>query len=147
MGGAKMSGPKGIGDTQRLASAFAATRRNLQGASSAGAVGAGAATLGPPPPLRRGVVAGANAEVRKARLEFAAKQAPPDSAQHPEARAEIYRNLNGRLRDLAPAIYAYEFTGVYGIRNGIEVPNLEDDSKRYSISAFSMLFKDMRVTD
>ena len=65
----------------------------------------------------------------------------------PEKRAEIYRNLNGRLRDLAPAIYAYEFTGVYGIRNGIEVPNLMDDSKRYSISAFSMLFKDMRVTD
>ncbi|WP_428928904.1 ABC transporter substrate-binding protein [Marinibacterium sp. SX1] len=65
----------------------------------------------------------------------------------PEKRAEIYRNLNGRLRDLAPAIYAYEFTGVYGIRNGVEVPNLMDDSKRYSISAFSMLFKDMRVTD
>ena len=65
----------------------------------------------------------------------------------PEKRAAIYRDLNGRLRDLAPAIYAYEFTGVYGIRNGIEVPNLEDASKRYPISAFSMLFKDMRVTD
>ncbi|OWU78056.1 twin-arginine translocation pathway signal protein [Marinibacterium profundimaris] len=65
----------------------------------------------------------------------------------PETRAQIYRDLNARLRDLAPAIYAYEFTGVYGIRNGIEVPNLEEEGKLYPTSGFSMLFKDIRVTD
>ncbi|WP_246849197.1 ABC transporter substrate-binding protein [Rubellimicrobium arenae] len=62
-------------------------------------------------------------------------------------RAEIYKQLNARLTELAPDIFAYEFTGAYAIRNGVEVPALEDDSKRYPLQSFNMLFKDMRVTE
>ncbi len=65
----------------------------------------------------------------------------------PEARAEIYTSMAERLRDLAPAIWAYEFTGVYGVRNGVEVPNLQEEGKLYPISGFSMLFKDIQVND
>ncbi len=62
-------------------------------------------------------------------------------------RAEIYRELNLRLRDLAPDIFAYEFTGVYAVRNGVEVPNLSNADSRYPLSSYSMLFKDMQIND
>jgi peptide/nickel transport system substrate-binding protein len=62
-------------------------------------------------------------------------------------RGEIYSQLNKRLRDLAPAIFAYEFTGVYAVRNGVEVHNLKDATTRYSPASFSMLFKDISVNE
>ena len=62
-------------------------------------------------------------------------------------RAEIYRNLNTRVRELAPDIFAYEFIGVYAIRNGVEVPALADASTRYPLASFSLLFKDMIVPE
>lgn len=62
-------------------------------------------------------------------------------------RAEIYGELNDRLTELAPAIFAYEFTGTYAIRNGVEVPALEDPALRYPLQGFNMLFKDMRIPE
>jgi peptide/nickel transport system substrate-binding protein len=62
-------------------------------------------------------------------------------------RAAIYGQLNDKLRDLAPDVFAYEFVGVYAIRKGVEVPDLQDDSKRYPLSSFSLLFKDMSIND
>lgn len=61
------------------------------------------------------------------------------------ARAEIYKQLNARLTELAPDIFAYEFTGAYAIRNGVEVPALENDAMRYALQSFNMRFKDMRI--
>lgn len=65
----------------------------------------------------------------------------------PDKRAEIYAALNARLTDLAPDVFAYEFTGVYAVRNGVEVPNLTDETTRYSPSGFSMMFKDMQINE
>jgi len=62
-------------------------------------------------------------------------------------RDAIYQQLNLRLRALAPDIFAYEFTGVYAVRNGINIPDLEEPGKRYPMASFSMLFKDMQVHD
>lgn len=62
-------------------------------------------------------------------------------------RAQIYGQLNDRLRALAPDIFAYEFVGVYAIRKGVEVPDLENDAKRYPLSSFSLLFKDVSIND
>ncbi|MDO5605411.1 MAG: ABC transporter substrate-binding protein [Paracoccus sp. (in: a-proteobacteria)] len=64
-----------------------------------------------------------------------------------DTRTAIYRELNQRLRDLAPSIFAYEFTPVYAIRDGVEVPNLENPDQRYPIGGYSMLFKDMRINN
>ncbi|MFV0385340.1 ABC transporter substrate-binding protein [Paracoccus sp. (in: a-proteobacteria)] len=65
----------------------------------------------------------------------------------PDKRAPIYRDLNRLLRDLSPDIVAYETNGVYAVRNGVEVPNLAQPERRYPISAYSMLFKDIQVND
>jgi peptide/nickel transport system substrate-binding protein len=62
-------------------------------------------------------------------------------------RAAIYADLNAKLRDLAPDVFAYEFVGVYAIRKGVEVPDLQDDAKRYPLSSFSLLFKDVSIND
>lgn len=62
-------------------------------------------------------------------------------------RAAIYEELNARLRELAPDIFAYEFIGVYAVRNGVEVPNLKDETTRYPLSSFSMLFKDISINE
>ncbi len=60
-------------------------------------------------------------------------------------RAAIYGELNAKLRDLAPDIFAYEFVSVYPIRKGVEVHDLEDPKLDYPISSFSLLFKDISI--
>jgi peptide/nickel transport system substrate-binding protein len=60
-------------------------------------------------------------------------------------RAAIYGQLNSRLRDLAPDIFAYEFVSVYAIRNGVVMHDLEDPKLEYPISSFSLLFKDVSI--
>lgn len=62
-------------------------------------------------------------------------------------RAEIYAELHTAIGELAPAIFAYEFIGVYAIREGVEVPNLMDDDRRYSLASYSLLFKDISIND
>ncbi len=63
------------------------------------------------------------------------------------ARAAIYEELNARLRELQPAVFAYEFIGVYAVRNGVEVHNLKDETTRYPLASFSMLFKDISINN
>lgn len=65
----------------------------------------------------------------------------------PDKRAAIYAELNQKLTDLAPAIFSYEFTGLYTIRDGIEMTNLETPGKGYGISSFSVLFKDVAINE
>ncbi|PYE82430.1 ABC transporter substrate-binding protein [Pseudoroseicyclus aestuarii] len=67
------------------------------------------------------------------------------SETDPEARAAIYDALSDRLRDLAPGIWAYEANPVYALRNGVSLPNLEQDDRRFAISGYGMLFKDAQI--
>ena len=66
----------------------------------------------------------------------------PDQAK----REAIYKELNATLRDLAPAINAYEFTGVYVVRDAVDVPKLEDKSKQ-TLDNFNLIFREMSVKD
>ncbi|OQP85041.1 twin-arginine translocation pathway signal protein [Rhizobium rhizosphaerae] len=64
----------------------------------------------------------------------------------PAKRDVIYKELNKTLRDLAPAINAYEFTGVYTVRSAITVPKLEDKSKQ-TLDNFNLVFRDISVAE
>lgn len=63
------------------------------------------------------------------------------------AREAIYAELNQVLTELQADIMAYEFVGVFAVRNGVEMPNFEDDAKRYSLTNFNMLFKDISINE
>ncbi len=71
-----------------------------------------------------------------------AGRSEPDQAK----RAAIYTELNSVLRDLAPAINAYEFTGVYTVRDAITVPKLEDKSKQ-TLDNFNLVFRNIAVAE
>ena len=47
------------------------------------------------------------------------------SEPDPAKRAEIYKQLNARLRELAPTLYLYELTGVFTTRDAVTVPALD----------------------
>ncbi|MCX5479920.1 ABC transporter substrate-binding protein [Kaistia geumhonensis] len=64
----------------------------------------------------------------------------------PAKREAIYKELNKTLRDLAPAINAYEFTGVYTARDVVALPKLEDKSKQ-TLDNFNLLFREMSITE
>lgn len=68
------------------------------------------------------------------------------SETDPAKREAIYKELNVVLRDLAPAINAYEFTGTYVVRDTIDVPMLEDTSKR-TLDNFNIVFRDISIID
>ena len=61
-------------------------------------------------------------------------------------RETIYKELNKTLRDLAPAINAYEFTGVYVARDAVAIPKLEDKSKQ-TLDNFNLVFREMSITE
>jgi peptide/nickel transport system substrate-binding protein len=69
-------------------------------------------------------------------------------AETDEAKREaIYSELNAYLTTLQPDIMAYEFIGVFAVRNGVEMPNFSDDAHRYSLTNFNMLFRDISIND
>lgn len=68
------------------------------------------------------------------------------SEADPEKRAEIYKQLNERLRELAPTIYLYELTGVFTTRDAVSVPALKDADNRY-FDNFNLLFREMSIAD
>ncbi|PIP00135.1 ABC transporter substrate-binding protein [Pleomorphomonas carboxyditropha] len=68
------------------------------------------------------------------------------SEADPAKREAIYKELNVRLRDLAPTIYAYEFTGVFVARDAVAVPTLEDPAQR-TLDNFNLVFRTMSVAD
>lgn len=64
----------------------------------------------------------------------------------PAKREAIYTELNKTLRDLAPAINAYEFTGVMVVRDPVAVPKLEDKSKQ-TLDNFNLVFRDISIAE
>ncbi|MCX5495863.1 ABC transporter substrate-binding protein [Kaistia dalseonensis] len=61
-------------------------------------------------------------------------------------RAEIYKELNARLRELAPSIYAYEFTGVVVARDAVNVPGLSGPADQ-RLDNFNLNFRDISVAE
>ena len=68
------------------------------------------------------------------------------SEPDPAKRAEIYKELNARLRELAPTLYLYELTGVFTTRDAVSVPALKDPANRY-FDNFNLLFREMTVAE
>ena len=62
----------------------------------------------------------------------------------PAKRDAIYKQLNARLRELAPTIFAYEFTGIYAGKASVGIPALQDDKDRY-LDNFNLLFREVSV--
>ena len=62
----------------------------------------------------------------------------------PAKRAEIYKSLDARLRELAPTLYLYDLTGVFTVRDVVTVPALSDRSKRY-FDNFNLVFREMSI--
>lgn len=66
----------------------------------------------------------------------------------PEAdRKAIYEELNKRLKELAPSIYAQDQTAVFAARKGIVVPALSDPKKAFGVSGFGFTFRLMEVNE
>lgn len=68
------------------------------------------------------------------------------SEADPAKRAEIYKQLNARLRELAPTLYLYELTGVFTTRDAVSVPALKDPANRY-FDNFNLLFREMSIAE
>jgi peptide/nickel transport system substrate-binding protein len=66
------------------------------------------------------------------------------SEPDPAKRAEIYRALDARLRELAPTLYLYDLTGVFTARDVVTIPALSDKTKRY-FDNFNLVFREMSV--
>jgi peptide/nickel transport system substrate-binding protein len=68
------------------------------------------------------------------------------SEPDPAKRAEIYKQLNARLRELAPTLYLYELTGVFTTRDAVSVPALKDPANRY-FDNYNLLFREMSIAE
>ncbi|HET7714009.1 MAG TPA: ABC transporter substrate-binding protein [Bauldia sp.] len=68
------------------------------------------------------------------------------SEADPQKRAEIYKQLNARLKELAPTIYLYELTGVFTTRDAVTIPALKDPANRY-FDNFNLLFREMSIAE
>lgn len=64
----------------------------------------------------------------------------------PAKRFDIYKQLNARLREVAPTLYLYELTGVFTVRDAVKVPALQTTTDRY-FDNFNLLFREMSVSD
>ncbi len=61
-------------------------------------------------------------------------------------RDAIYRHLVARLRDVAPAIFAYEENQVFAGLNTFRLPPLSDDKARFSAEEYGMQFRLVEMT-
>lgn len=66
----------------------------------------------------------------------------------PEAeRAKIYEDLNKRLKDIAPSIFAQDQISVFAASKRVSAPALSDPSKAYTLSAFGFSFRLMEINE
>ncbi|MDO6966415.1 ABC transporter substrate-binding protein [Rhizobium alvei] len=66
----------------------------------------------------------------------------------PEAeRAAIYEELNKKLKDLAPSIYAQDQTAVFAASKRVSVPAFADPSKAYALAGFGFSFRLMEMNE
>ena len=56
-------------------------------------------------------------------------------------RQDIYRKLVARLRDVAPAIFAYEENQVFAGLNTFQLPSLSDDNARFAAEEYGLQFR------
>ncbi|MFD1255094.1 ABC transporter substrate-binding protein [Devosia equisanguinis] len=63
-----------------------------------------------------------------------------------EARVEAYANLNARLMEIAPSIYAYDRQSVFAASNRVKVPTLTDPAKFYALDGMNLTFRNMEMT-
>jgi peptide/nickel transport system substrate-binding protein len=64
----------------------------------------------------------------------------------PGKRFEIYKQLNTRLREVAPTLFLYELTGVFTTRSAVTIPALANAEDRY-FDNFNLLFREMSVPE
>ncbi len=62
-------------------------------------------------------------------------------------RAKIYADLNLRLREIAPTIFAQDQTAVFAASNRVSVPALSDPSKAYALAGFGFTFRLMEMKE
>jgi peptide/nickel transport system substrate-binding protein len=66
----------------------------------------------------------------------------------PEAeRAKIYEEVNKRLKDLAPSIFAQDQTAVYAASKRVSAPALTDPAKAFALGAFGFNFRLMEMNE
>jgi len=66
----------------------------------------------------------------------------------PEAeRAKIYQEVNQRLKDLAPSIFAQDQTAVYAASKRVSAPALTDPKKAFALGAFGFNFRLMEMNE
>lgn len=66
----------------------------------------------------------------------------------PEAeRAKIYEEVNQRLKDLAPSIFAQDQTAVFAASKRVSVPALSDPTKAFALGAFGFNFRLMEINE
>jgi len=62
-------------------------------------------------------------------------------------RQSLYAEVNERLAELVPDIFAYELLSVFAVREGIDYHNLENPAQTYAVSAFNLQFKDISINE
>ncbi|MDQ0322488.1 peptide/nickel transport system substrate-binding protein [Pararhizobium capsulatum DSM 1112] len=62
-------------------------------------------------------------------------------------RTKIYTDLNTRLREIAPTIFAQDQTAVFAASNRVSVPALSDLSKAYALAGFGFNFRLMEMKE
>ncbi len=72
-----------------------------------------------------------------------AARVEPDQA----SREALYKEVNELLADLVPDIFAYELLGVFAVRDGVALNNLEDPALTYAVSGYNLQFKDISIND
>ena len=60
-------------------------------------------------------------------------------------RERIYRELDARLVDLQPNIFGYDTKTVRVVREGINIPPLEEEGKAYSQAVVNLMFRNITI--
>lgn len=68
------------------------------------------------------------------------------SATTEDERAQAYRNLNARLLELAPTIYAYDRNSVFAASDRVSVPALSDPAKSFGMDGLGFTFRLVEMT-
>src|SRR5690606_16819167 len=63
-----------------------------------------------------------------------------------EEREAAYSELNDRLMEIAPTIYAYDRQSVFAASNRVKVPALSDPSKSFGMDGMGFTFRLMEMT-
>lgn len=68
------------------------------------------------------------------------------TATDPADREAAYSDLNDRLMEIAPTIYAYDRQSVFAASNRVKVPALSDPNKAFGLEGMGFTFRLMEMT-